>query len=175
MKSKFILLLLVLLVVLTGCGTGSAAEQTNLPVQELSLEQLAEQNNAMIYEPFVPYNYETEAIGADGKNYSINAFSVMGIEKKYSFQAGDTTLNNVIVLQFGGDFESVKAFMENKAYIITIDNDGNESTDISSGVWSDGTNDYMLFYSDSTLGDFVILGGFSADKNNGYSKVIFEL
>lgn len=119
-----------------------------------------------------PYNYDR----LDG---TINGLSVMSVKARNSFTAGNTKIKNAIVIEVWGDYASVKEWMENKAAIESVDKYGNTSSDYSSGIWYDAENDklYCIFYSDNSIKNinYVMLGGFDPDKNNGERAFTFPV
>lgn len=177
---KGLVLILVTTALLAGCATstaGSASSQAPASIaesqaeasqKEVSIETIAEDNNARIGE--FQHSYALPPSGG---------FSIESIKYAKEFSIGDQTLNNVVAIEVVSSYDAVKLFLSDTATAQLFDEQGNEFININSGAYNDTANDkvYMVFYSDEDISNYkyFVLGGLDSSKNEGKARLIFSI
>jgi len=91
---------------------------------------------------------------------------------------GNDEYNNAIVIEFTGN-GSTAGKLTSKVY----DKDGNEITNFSARIFGipATSKNYLMFYTDNstdtslTGAKYILIDGFNTNKNNGKSRIVFEL
>ena len=156
---KFFCILFIALtaIVISGCGS-----------KNLSLSDIAKKDNARIGE----YN----------KSYALppsGGFSVENVQFFPEFDVGQELLKNVVAMTVIGDADSIKTYQSEYGTVALFDPQGNTNININSGVYQDKENDklFMLYFSDEDISNYtyLALGGFEKDKNDGKSRLAYEI
>ncbi len=177
--SSFVAISFAVIVTLSSCSLAPPSAYSSSPEAAVpsssavaTFDEYAESVNALPGKFDTIYNYSTST-------GEINGFTVKSISVLDTYTAGNTVLNNVVVLDLFGDTQSVKDFARNKAFCYCVYDDGTKNIDFGSAVYYDADNDslYLLFDSSCSVSDaqYFVLGGFNAGKNEGYSNVAFVI
>ena len=161
----------------TGCAsttqktTEKTTEQTT--EQALTLSTFAEKNNALVGKTGTAYIYNSGSV-----EESMSIVSITTHEKFKDEAAGNDEYSNVILIEFTGNGDTAGNLIS-KVY----DKGGNEITKFTARIYGipATSKNYMMFYTDNsdntslTGAKYILIDGFNADKNNGKSRVAFEL
>lgn len=151
------------------------------PQKDMTIEEIAEKNNAAVYNiaDKKPVNFETSTVNADNGKNKIGGMSIESVKYYDNFQAGKDAIANAIVFDTVADTAMAEDFLTNKAYVSLHNAKGDTYDKISSGIYYDAETEklYMVFYCDEdiTAYDTILLGGFAEDKNNGYNNFVFPI
>lgn len=182
-----IITVVIIIVASFSASRGSNSKNTSslqsaIPVttDSVSLKDIAKEADARVNEnTWEIYGFETSNLSENGEGFIIGGMSVQDVSLHNTFDAGGNILNNSIVFEVGTTKEYLIDFLTHKAFIVAYDREGKEYSDFTSASWYDKVNDklYMIFDSatDKSKCKYVVIGGFSADKNKGYNKAIFEI
>lgn len=177
-KKSFIFVLLVSLVLLSGCSAGgSTANEKDSNKEEekvVTVDTVAIEKDAIVGKVFDSSN-PSEAI-----SYTIpsgGGFTVMSVTKHDDLKIGENNFKNCIDFQVYGTVENIKNFASKDAYFAVIDSEGKENTNLSTKVGANGENTSIIIESEDplTAAKYLIIGGLEPDKNEGSSKLIFEI
>lgn len=177
-RKSFIFVLLVSLVLLSGCSAGGSTvnEKDSNKKEEkvVTVDTIATEKNAIVGKVFDSSN-PSEAI-----SYTIpsgGGFTVMSVTKHDDLKIGENNFKNCIDFQVYATVENIKNFASKDAYFAVIDSEGKENTDLSTKVGANGENTSIIIESEDplTAAKYLIVGGLEPDKNEGSSKLIFEI
>ncbi|MHC1685572.1 MAG: hypothetical protein AB6733_22000 [Clostridiaceae bacterium] len=170
-------MLVLLAAVFTGCvsTTENKTENTtdNTTEKTMTLSNFAENNNALVGNIGTAYIYDSDS-GED----SMSIVSITTHEKFTDEAIGNDEYSNAIVIEFTGN-GSAAGKLTSKVY----DKDGNEITNFSARIFGipATSKNYLMFYTDNstdtslTGAKYILIDGFNTNKNNGKSRIVFEL
>jgi hypothetical protein len=170
-------MLVLLAAVFAGCvsTTEETTENTteNTTGKTMTLSTFAENNNAMVGNIGTAYIYDSDS-GED----SMSIVAITTHEKFKDEAIGNDEYYNAIVIEFTGNGSTAEK-LTSKVY----DEDGNEITNFSARIFGipATSKNYLMFYTDNstdtslTGAKYILIDGFNTNKNNGKSRIVFEL
>lgn len=163
--------------ILSGCvsTTEETPENTteNTTEKTMTLSTFAENNNASVGNIGTAYIYDSDS-GED----TMSIVAITTHEKFKDEAIGNDEYNNAIVIEFTGNGSTAEK-LTSKVY----DKDGKEITNSSARIFGipATSKNYLMFYTDNstdtslTGAKYILIDGFNTSKNNGKSKIVFEL
>ncbi|MEA5135680.1 MAG: hypothetical protein VB035_06030 [Candidatus Fimivivens sp.] len=163
--SVFILSILVL----SGCGSASssAAPQASSNVSFDTIEAAAEGGDARI--------------GEFEKSYSLppsGGISFQSVEFKPEFDVKTEIIKNAVVIKTTAELSSLQNFLKDKATFVLVSKDAWRTYEITSTTYRDpDTNSIYIILTaeDAQKADYCAIGGFDESKNEGKTRIIFEV
>lgn len=177
-RKSLMLVLLVSLVLLMGCSAGETTTTEKDSSKEEkkveTIDTIATEKNAIVGKVF-DSSKPSEAI-----SYTMpsgGGFTVLSVTRYDDLKIGENNFKNCIDFQVYATVENTKSFASKDAYFSVIDSEGVEITNLSTKVGANGENASIIIESEEplTAAKYLIVGGLEPDKNEGSSKLIFEV